>query len=228
MAFLAVRNWHKFQHYKDRGPVWIKLYTELLDDPRFLSLPDAAKGQLCALFLLAAKRNNRLPDKPAALRVLVGATGKLYLSELLEGQWLESIDEQPASRSASNGASATASLSRARAQSREGEGEVETEKETTPPPACARAREVFLAAMPARQRLGWTATLNGWPAGLGTPNGKPFTVEQIDAGLLEYMASNPAPDFSAQHVVRFVEKCANRKPMGNGRSRDTGSFLDLE
>lgn len=223
---LAVRNWHKFQHYKDRQPVWVKLYTELLDDVRFLALPDAAKGQLCTLFLLAAKRGNVLPDKPNTLRVLIGCTGKLYLQELLSGGWLTSDPNEasaPASADASNPASTDASASRARAHSREGEGEKEVEKETTPPPA----RAAFLDALPKERRHKWAALLHGWSQGLGTPNGKPFAVEHIDAGLLEYLASNPTPDFSPQHVQRFVEKCSTRKPLPASRSGGTGSFLDL-
>jgi hypothetical protein len=225
-TFLGVRNWKKFQHYKDRQPPWIKLYTALLDDPKFLALPDAAKGQLCALFLLAAKRGNLLPDKPSTLRVLIGCTGRLYLPELLAGGWIEHASSD-ASALASTGASAVADsdASPLRARSREGEGEAETkpEKEKTP----TNAREVFFAAVPEKKRIGWLATLSTWTQGMGTPSGKPYTAEQIDAGLAEYMASAPNPDFSASHVVRFVEKVATRKPLPPGRTRDTGSFLDL-
>ena len=30
-------NWDKFQHYKDRDPVWIKLHPELLDNDDYLT-----------------------------------------------------------------------------------------------------------------------------------------------------------------------------------------------
>lgn len=205
---LAVRNWAKFQHYKDRSPPWIKLYTELLDDAAFLGLPDAAKGQLCALFLLAAKRGNVLPEKAATLRVLCGCTGKFYLSELIAGGWLVSVsasdgDSGSASSGDSTKPSTPASPSRASARSRE----LELERETTPP---TPARAAFFAAMPNLQRAGWRGTLAMWEDGAGAPGGKPFTAAQIDAGLAEYLASTAAPDFSPRHVVRFVEQAATR------------------
>ena len=28
-GWIVIPNWDKFQHYKDRDPVWIKLYLEL-------------------------------------------------------------------------------------------------------------------------------------------------------------------------------------------------------
>jgi DNA-binding NarL/FixJ family response regulator len=31
----SVKNFERFQHYKDRSPPWIKLYNELLDDYEF-------------------------------------------------------------------------------------------------------------------------------------------------------------------------------------------------
>ena len=33
-----IKNWWKFQHYKDRRPSWIKLYEEILDDAIIQSL----------------------------------------------------------------------------------------------------------------------------------------------------------------------------------------------
>jgi hypothetical protein len=53
--------------------------------------------------------------------------------------------------------------------------------------------------------------LTGWTEGMGTPGGKAFTVEQIDAGLAEYLANEAAPTFAARHVVRYVEQVAGRK-----------------
>lgn len=42
-GFLRVKNFDRFQHYKDRTPPWIKLYNDLLDDYDFSCLPDAEK-----------------------------------------------------------------------------------------------------------------------------------------------------------------------------------------
>jgi len=50
-----IKNWQKFQHYKDRRPVWIKLYPELLDDIHgYLALSDRAKVTLFHCWMAGA------------------------------------------------------------------------------------------------------------------------------------------------------------------------------
>lgn len=73
------------------------------------------------------------------------------------------------------------------------------------------AREAFLSRLDSGQRVGWLALLNGWTEGMGTPGGKAYTAEQVDAGLGEYLANEPDPTFAPRHVVRYVEQAANRK-----------------
>ena len=48
-SFFSVTNYDSQQHYKDRGPTWIKLYNRLLDDYGFAQLPDAAKWHLIGI-----------------------------------------------------------------------------------------------------------------------------------------------------------------------------------
>lgn len=50
-----VKNWSKFQHYKNRCPPWIKLQKELLDDYEFACLPIASKALAPLLWLLASE-----------------------------------------------------------------------------------------------------------------------------------------------------------------------------
>ena len=50
-----VKNWAKFQHYKNRCPPWIKLQKELLDDYEFACLPIASKALAPLLWLLASE-----------------------------------------------------------------------------------------------------------------------------------------------------------------------------
>jgi len=81
-AYFSVTNYDQQQHYKDRGPTWIKLYNRLLDDYGFASLPDAAKWHLIGIFLLASRHNNRIPADPAWLARQVGANGPIDLAVL--------------------------------------------------------------------------------------------------------------------------------------------------
>jgi hypothetical protein len=52
---LKVKNWNKFQHYKDRNPPWIKLHKEQLDNPDYMSLSFACMGLAQLLWLLASE-----------------------------------------------------------------------------------------------------------------------------------------------------------------------------
>lgn len=61
MQYVSVVNWRRFQHYKDRNPAWIKLYTTTLDNPEYECLPDASKVLLYTLWMLAARHNNAIP-----------------------------------------------------------------------------------------------------------------------------------------------------------------------
>jgi len=55
---IAVRNWQRFQHYKDRSPPWIKLYRSLMDNPDWARLEDSAARLLVELWLLASEYEN--------------------------------------------------------------------------------------------------------------------------------------------------------------------------
>lgn len=50
-GWIVIPNWRRFQHYKNRIPKWIKVYTELTSDPAFLGLAPAERGLLISLWL---------------------------------------------------------------------------------------------------------------------------------------------------------------------------------
>src|SRR5215471_1251200 len=58
--WIIVPNWHRFQHYTDRNPPWIKLYTELLHNDDWCGLSDAQKGLLCSIWLEYAASNGNI------------------------------------------------------------------------------------------------------------------------------------------------------------------------
>lgn len=62
MAF-RVRNWQKFQHYKNRRPPWIKLYRDLREDPHFCKLVGDRAKYLILIWLFASDTpDGTLPD----------------------------------------------------------------------------------------------------------------------------------------------------------------------
>ena len=88
-GYYRVRNFEKFQHYKDRRPSWIKLHAELLDNYDFSHLPDATKFHAVAIWLLASQMDNRIPGDPAWLAKKIGATESVDLQALVDARLLE-------------------------------------------------------------------------------------------------------------------------------------------
>lgn len=111
---MRIKNWHKFQHFKDRSPPWIKLYRDILDDLDWHNLPPASAKALVMIWLIASESNGELPDmKTLAFRLRMTETQvKTIVSGL--SHWLEQGDITPISTGCHDGCL---------------EGERETEKE---------------------------------------------------------------------------------------------------
>jgi len=92
-GFFSVTNYDSQQHYKDRGPTWIKLYNRLLDDYHFAMLPDPCKWHLIGIFLLASRHNNRIPSDPAWLARQIGAVSPINLALMERAGFIAAIDE---------------------------------------------------------------------------------------------------------------------------------------
>ncbi len=100
--YLRVRNWPKFQHYKDREPAWIKNYINL-DDPShpFSKLSYADQGRLQKLWRLAAKLDNRIPYDPVYLGRVMGmkaAAIQRTIDGYLADKWLQSGSQEELKR----------------------------------------------------------------------------------------------------------------------------------
>jgi len=97
---LTVKHWNEFQHYKDRNPPWIKLHRAVLDDYRFLALPDASKGHLMLLWLFASQNGGMVPYDIPFLERRLFIIG-LNLDRLIADGFL--LDAQDASTSRAGG-----------------------------------------------------------------------------------------------------------------------------
>jgi hypothetical protein len=103
LRMFRVRNWEKFQHYKDRNPPWIKLHTELLDNYEFSRLQDASKLLALCIWMLAARSDNQIPADPEWIQRRCNLKGKPDLDPLFSGNFIEWIQplagmEQDASK----------------------------------------------------------------------------------------------------------------------------------
>lgn len=90
---LTIRNWSKFQHYKDRNPPWVKLHVGLLEDFDFQCLPLASKALAPMLWLLASRAEDAsIPADPARLAFMLRwpvEDVRAGLSALIEKGFLE-------------------------------------------------------------------------------------------------------------------------------------------
>jgi hypothetical protein len=91
MSELRIRNWDKWQNYrKDRGqPPWIKIHREVMRNPEWVSLSDAQRGQLVAIWLLAADRGGVIPASPEVIRKLCYLDNDPDLNLLIEKGFID-------------------------------------------------------------------------------------------------------------------------------------------
>lgn len=93
-VFLRIRNWDRFQHYKNRNPPWIKLYNSMLYDIEFNELPDATRYHAIAIMMLASCYQNKIPYDPKWVRSKISAKSpKVDLDALLSVGFLEFYDD---------------------------------------------------------------------------------------------------------------------------------------
>ena len=139
----SVKNFEKFQHYKDRNPPWIKLHRALLDDYEFARLQDASKAHLMLLWLLASQLNNKIPDDPKWIKNRLGLTAVIDIKLLEEKGFLILMQD------------ASTPLAKC---SPEREAEAERERPPIPPKV---SKMIFMEPPP-----GWLAEAmdeKGWP-----------------------------------------------------------------
>jgi len=113
---MRIKNWTKFQHFKDRRPPWVKLYRDILDDLEWHELDPLAAKVLVMLWLIASENDGRIPDnKTLAFRLRLS---ELKTKEIIIklSHWLEQDDINAISE-------------RYQSDSTETETEVEKEKE---------------------------------------------------------------------------------------------------
>lgn len=94
---MRVKNWNKFQHFKDRKPPWIKLYRDILDDVNWHELDPVAAKALVMIWVIASEDGGELPNnKTLAFRLRLPEKTTVQLLNKLS-QWLEQSDIKPIS-----------------------------------------------------------------------------------------------------------------------------------
>lgn len=94
-----IPNWRRFQHYKKRNPIWIKVYTELMSDPAFLGLTFAQRGLLISLWLeYARSRRSIIGHTSGVYRALGRHVTTSQLKTLSDAGFIEISASKPASK----------------------------------------------------------------------------------------------------------------------------------
>ena len=86
-----VRNWTKFQHYKDRNPPWIKLHVEILSSKDWVMLDDDGKLLAIACMIVAAKDNGNVPADPDYIQRVAYLKTKPDFKPLIKVGFLEML-----------------------------------------------------------------------------------------------------------------------------------------
>lgn len=90
-----VKNWKKFQHFKDRKPPWIKLYRDLLDDPDWHELSGDEAKALVMIWLVASENDGNLPDnRKLAFRLRIDERQVETLLKYCLSHWLDRDDTE--------------------------------------------------------------------------------------------------------------------------------------
>lgn len=92
-GYIEVKNFERFQHYKDRKPPWIKLYNDLLDDYEFGCLPDASKWLAVGLWLLASRHSNRVANDPEWIARMIHASQPVNIEPLVSAGFVRVLPD---------------------------------------------------------------------------------------------------------------------------------------
>ena len=220
-GFIGVKNFERFQHYKDRNPPWIKLHAAVLDDYEFGRLQDASKMHLMGIWILASKCDNRIPADPVWIAKRIGANTPVDLQPLIDAGFILRLQR------------ASDALEERKQNAplvEERRGEAKTEAETTP--HARAAFEKVEAALPEeRQREAFRALTRA------SPNPQAFALEvyailtgmhrlapyhptaaQVGQAISDMSTNGKKPEVAVLHS--YCIRAA--RPPGPGRQADGG------
>jgi hypothetical protein len=209
VQWFRVKNFERFQHYKDRNPPWIKLYATLLEDYEFSQLDDASKAHLMLIWLLAGKHQNRLRLDARWVQARTSTKQRVNLTKLVESGFLIIINDDDIK----NDSKMLAGCKQSVLSETETEQETETAASNVAPDSKtpdAAAAEFLQSAEPEKDK---------------NPNPRSLDLLQkfkIKTSLIKQLAIQ----YPYEHIRRTAELTAERM---NGKSirNPTGFFLTL-
>lgn len=145
---IAICNWERFQHYKDRDPPWIKLYRDLLTAESWVLGNDTSRLVQVASMMLAARYSNRIPHQWELVRRVsnLNCTEKDFhsaIAHLVKTNFLEIQSVTETGKAVVQDASTVLALARSRETEAEAEKRQSREESTgaAPPRANGQASD---------------------------------------------------------------------------------------
>ena len=207
-----IKNWTRFQHFKDRRPPWIKLYRDLLDDIEWHQLDGATAKALVMIWLIASESEGTLPElRELAFRLRTSESqAKTTISKL--SHWLEHDDIKPISDQHQSD-----SKVKALTRSRETEEETEREKEAEvaasashSSPAKVNGNSVCYIPLVDGSEFGVTSTLAHELAGLYPAVDVKQTLNEIRGWNLANPKRRKTAGGVVAHINSWMQKEQNR------------------
>ena len=96
MDYLRVRNWERYQHYRDRNPPWIKLYRDLLTSRDWVAMNDASRVLVITSMLLASSTDcgdGIFPADPEFVQRVAFLNAPPDFGPLIKSGFLKPCDE---------------------------------------------------------------------------------------------------------------------------------------
>lgn len=148
LKYLQIKNWDRWQTYrKDRGqPPWIKVHRCVMRNPEWVSLKDSERGQLVAMWLLAADHNGVIPASPEVIQKLCFMTKPPNINKFTELGFIEDNWRQGGVKVASSGSRGD----QPKAETEKSREEVELEEKET----SAQNFELFWLKYPKKKSKG--------------------------------------------------------------------------
>lgn len=207
---MKIKNWSKFQHFKDRRPPWIKLYRDLLDDIDWHQLDPFASKVLVMCWLIASEEDGNIPDnKTLAFRLRMS---EKQTSECISklSHWLEHDDINVISEQYQHDAPETERETEKEERQKSNRGSrlpvdfslptdwiafcQEERQDLNPQKVFAEFKD-YWTALPAGKatKTDWTATWRNWVRRQSAPK-QSFAQQAADVARSTVPAANTSPD----------------------------------
>lgn len=90
--YLKIKNWERFQHYKDRSPPWIKLHYEILTSPDWVMVDDASKLLAIVCMMLASRNEGKILHDGKYIQKVANLSKEPCFKQLIASGFFESSE----------------------------------------------------------------------------------------------------------------------------------------